>query len=312
MKVDPKIRFQKSGFRRNLEEARNYKRQTKKIPETSLGIFLNTVGLGTIWAKIFFALILVFIVYLVFFPNWFTIKTVSYTSKTDKAKNEVETIINELLKTKTPYPKNNWLLLSKKAVLNDILQHDLISVKNIIVKKNFPNKLTLEIETREPKFVLENANTFYILGEDGFVMEASNSTNTDISLLKINLKEKEEIKVKDNFIYAQKSLELFNFFKDVLKNPSLNMNLKSIKIPELTVNTQNGYNAIFNLNNDTQAALKQLQLLLSHLEPSQKATLKYIDLTAKDKAFVCYQNTPCAQELQIPLDNASSTPINLE
>jgi pilus assembly protein TadC len=79
MKVDPKIRFQKSGFRKNLEEARNYKRQTKKIPETSLGIFLNTVGLGTIWAKIFFALILVFIVYLVFFPNWFTIKTVSYS-----------------------------------------------------------------------------------------------------------------------------------------------------------------------------------------------------------------------------------------
>lgn len=312
MKVDPKIRFQKSGFRKNLEEARNYKRQTKKIPETSLGIFLNTIGLGSIWAKIFFVLFISFVVYLVFFPNWFTVKEIAYISENNQTKNEVANIINNFFKDKTPYPKNNWLLFSQKTVSNHIKKQNLISVKNVNVKKNFPNKLTLEIETREPKLVLANSDISYVLGDDGFIMETSNSTNTDTSLLIINLKEKENLKVKDHFIHAQDSIALFNFFKDVLKNPSLNMNLKSLKIPELTIKTQSGYDAVFNLNNDTQEALKQLQLLLSHLEPSQKTTLKYVDLTAKDKAFVCYQNTPCAQEPQTPLNNASSTPTNLE
>jgi len=310
MKVDPKIRFQKSSFRKNLEEARNYKRQTKKIPETSLGIFLNTIGLGSVWVKIIFVLIFSFVTYLVFFPNWFTIKTVDYVSQTEQAKNETENSVNEFLNNKIPYPKNNWLLLSKNTLTDFILKQNLINVKNITIKKSFPNKLSLNLETREPKLLLENSNTFYQLGEDGFVMEASNSTNTNNSLLKIIVKEGEELKVKDYFTYAQGSLNIFYFFNDVLKNPILEMSLKSIKIPELTVNTQSGYNVVFNLNNDTQAALKQLQLLLSRLEPEQKATLKYIDLTTKDKAFVCYLNTPCAQELPIPINNASTTSIS--
>lgn len=310
MKVDPKIRFQKSGFRKNLEEARNYKRQTKKIPETSLGIFLNTIGLGSVWTKITFVLIFGFVTYLVFFPNWFTIKTVIYVSQTEQAKNEVKNSVDEFFKNKIPYPKNNWLLLSKRTLTNYILKQNLISLKNVTIKKSFPNKLVLNIETREPKLLLENSGTFYLLGDDGFVMESSNSTNTNSSLLKIILREDEELRVKDYFVYTRDSLDLFYFFNDALKNPLLQMSLKSIKIPELTVNTQSGYNAIFNLNNDTQAALKQLQLLLSHLEPNQKATLKYIDLTTKDKAFVCYLNTPCAQELQIPISNASTTPTS--
>ena len=55
------------------------------------------------------------------------------------------------------------------------------------------------------------------------------------------------------------------------------------------------YRVIFDVTRDAKKSVEDLKLLLSQTTPERYAQLSYIDLRLENKAFICLQNTPCAQ-----------------
>src|SRR3954465_9310884 len=76
-KVDSRIRFQHSSFKKKLQNARVYKRSQVSLPHTKGGAFFSKVGLNSNFSKFFALLILFFLVYLIYIPNFLFIKNIS-------------------------------------------------------------------------------------------------------------------------------------------------------------------------------------------------------------------------------------------
>src|ERR1700722_470887 len=75
-KQKSKIRFQQHSFKNKLNEARNYKRPVRKLPEKNWEIFLHSIGFGSWWSRILAVLAVALVVYVVYIPNFLDIKNI--------------------------------------------------------------------------------------------------------------------------------------------------------------------------------------------------------------------------------------------
>ncbi len=167
-KLDSKTRFQHQTFTKQLKVASSYKRNTKPVPENRFGYILKFVGLNSWWKQLLVAVFLGVMLYLVYMPNFLTLKNIIVSGIDQNGQNQIisdsQKYLNAQLFLKAP---KNLLFLSTKNLKNYLAQNkDINQVVNI--KKDFSHQsLHIDVEAKYTQFLLYTPQSVFDIYNDG-------------------------------------------------------------------------------------------------------------------------------------------------
>ncbi len=311
---DYQVRFQNSRFQKRLKIARTYKRNRRIIPETDWGIFLSKIGLGSWRARFATASILLALVYFVYVPNLFFIRQITINGVVFKDKPAIESLVNSFLTKKLPWPQKNLILLSKPKLSQFLQKNDtkILSINSII--KKLPNTLEIDIAPRIDEFVVLTASSAYTVSNDGIATGIYQASATLPSgLIPIKLTSEPDIITGQNVLPEGAAGFISGVEKqlpDITKLPGDYFLLKDFESSTLNLYEKNGLRIIFDYKSGLKQNLDRLRSLFSQFSAADSSKLFYIDMRFQDKAYVCYKNTPCTADINLPNPSATSTPNN--
>lgn len=312
-----KIRFQNPDFRRKLQQARGYKRSIKKIPATKMGIFLASLGLTGVIAKVATFLALLLLIYLIYAPNFLTVAKVEIRGADGTVKKSILKTIADYSGSKALWPQSNLLLLSKKNLAGYLSQKNLWVNQVIKIEKHFPSSLIVEIERRYDKFLLKSGSGIYVVANDGLVSkqltleDLTAASSTLSALVAVNLREEKTFYEKQRLAdagYFDSLNEILNRAQNDLQNPLAGVELENFENPNMAAKTAAGFIIKFDVNSDLAKIFSQLKLLLKDIGESRISGVKYIDMRIKNRGYVCYKDAACARETAVIIETATSTP----
>lgn len=309
-KTDSKIRFQSRAFKTRLKKAQGFKRQAPKSPNFAFGKFLtaipmpvklSTLGLAMIFSATFF------------WPGIFYVRNVKINGLNEEQTSKVKAALAEYFLKPSLLPKNNLLTLSGEDLKKTLQSSENNILTVVSIKKYFPNSLEVSVLPKSGKFLLsEKTGTSFIISNDLSLKRASEEKNTG-NLIKINYESDENF--EDTAYYSDsKILDLISSLNARLKNTA-NLDtdyfaLNSQQPGEIKAVQKNGSAYIFSREQDIAATVERLNLLLNSIDPKDEKRLAYIDMTVKNRGYVCLKNTPCANPAiltQISTTTASTT-----
>lgn len=310
-KNDYKVRFQNRSFRQQLSRQRNYKRPKKILPQTSWGVFLSKIGLGSWSSRVLTLLVFLFLVYLVYIPNFIFISHITVTGAYGNDSASIEKTINNFLAKKTPWPQKNLLLLSKSALQSYLVKNNpaIWQVKNI--NKKLPSTLIVEVSPRVEAFRLETETGLFTLSNDGLVdsIISESTTTATSSLASIKVSNAGDL-FAGKRIFSQAQMDYFTMLEtqlpDITKTPLNYLSLDDLQTPDLWVYTNSGFKVAFDLKSDVSESLNRFKLLFSQIGSQDIPKLYYIDMRFKDRGYICFKNTACSQAVQ-PVQATSTT-----
>ncbi len=174
-KIDPKIRFQNRQFNQKLQQARTFKRTAKPIPDGRFSKFLISVGLGGSFRQILFAFCVLGILYLVYFPNFLTLKQIEVEGLPNEDRSVIEAIIRDDI-AQVPFynPQRNLLFLSKDRVSRILQDYPLVNSIEKIDKQFKGQTLKISVLPKHETFLVKSDNKLFTLYNDGFLKEEMN------------------------------------------------------------------------------------------------------------------------------------------
>ncbi|MFA6486410.1 MAG: FtsQ-type POTRA domain-containing protein [Candidatus Magasanikbacteria bacterium] len=114
------------------------------------------------------ALILSWIATLVYLP-YFRITKVNYIGLQVIKKNEIDSDISgKYFEAKSLLPKNNYFLMSANEMEKYLTQN--YSLSKITVKKEFPNKILIDLEEKISTVIFDNGFDYYLLDQKGSIV----------------------------------------------------------------------------------------------------------------------------------------------
>ncbi len=167
-KLDPKVRFQHKQFTGKLVTARNYKRSASAIPETGFEKILTRIGIGSTWSQIGLGILVAVLLYLIYLPNFLTVKTITISGLSDTQARDLELAIrNEVANTHFFYPEKNLVFLRNKIVYDAAATLPDISTIASIHKSYSKQELVIEAESKYEKFLVKSDDHVYDIFNDG-------------------------------------------------------------------------------------------------------------------------------------------------
>ena len=291
-----KFRFQNSSFKRQLQSAREYKRTTRKVPETKLeGLFLKFKGIPLKY-KLSTLLVLVLFLYIALIPNFLFIKNIEIKGLNANEASMTNIEAKNYLTTYQLFGQKNILLFSKKNLTNHLLLKEASILKIDSITRKFPHSIIIQAQPKYEKFLITTPQFQYILTNDQVFLRklaylASTSTTTLVSIF---LEKPEEFTIHSEFL----NFELLNFIdmtykllQDDVKTSVRNFNLTEALSSEVTVKTNQGYSIFFDSNLKLGLSIQRLNLILSEIPQNEFSQLIYVDLRLPSRAFVCFKNS---------------------
>ncbi len=167
-KIDPKIRFQNRQFNQKLQQARTFKRTAKPIPVGRFSKFLVSVGLGRPLRQIIFAIVVLGVSYLVYFPNFLTLQKIEIEGLINEDKSVVEALIRDDI-AKVPFynPQRNLFFLNKERVTRLLQNYPLIKSVEKIDKQYKQQTLKISVLPKHDTFLVRSDNKLFTIYNDG-------------------------------------------------------------------------------------------------------------------------------------------------
>lgn len=187
-------------------------------------------------------------------------------------------------------PKNNILLVSKKRLSQAIKDRD-ETIKDVSIKKIFPEKLSINIVQRKTMLVWIKNNQSYLLDEDGqaFYQPVSMDEGTgEMTIVKDG--SEGEIRLGDQVISKEAALFFHELPAKVKDKTGFEIE-KELFIPskmsqEVRVRTKAGWMAFFGLSETAERQANVLKKVLSeNIPPEKLGQLEYVDLRLKGRVI---------------------------
>lgn len=176
----------------------------------------------------------------------------------------------------------NIIFLSTKNLVSQIEKSNLL-LKEVEIKKSFPNCLSFKLKKREPQATVKSpeGKGFLVVDEEGFLLEKVNETELPVVLVEqeINLNVGEKI-VEKEIVWA------VNLLKDLKLRSLVSKTAKIISPRQIEVELDNKPLVIFSSLKEVNFQLDSLQLIFSRSKIEGR-NLKQIDLRF-DKPVVIY------------------------
>ena len=229
-----------------------------------------------------YIILLGIIIGVVFFSSIFRIDKVDVQGPNTELSQSLSGEVTKYLKSSLA--GKNWLFLDAKS-LKGILQKTFTGQEDIIVEKQFPNKLIIKTDEQKSAIVWKTGSKKYIVSINGRVMSELQGENTpaltaltDGSSLPVDVGNK--ILSRDFVSFA---IKIGDYIKAKSLGPEKIYITETTK--ELLVKTNAGYEIKFNTEETPESQLKSLQATLDLLASQNKKATQYIDLRVPGRAF---------------------------
>lgn len=314
------MRFQNRQFQNRLDQQRKYTRGKKTFPQTDWEIFLSKIGLASKKAKITVALILAFLVYIVYIPNFLYIKTVQINGITPPKRGEIQKVAESYLNKKLPLPQKNLGLLSTEKLKNYLLKNNQSILKIEKITKVFPNNLIINITPRQDSFIIESKNGYFAISNDGLISKTLSGELTATStlpneLILIKLAGDETLFVGQQAFAPDSANSLKTFYsqaQESIKSTVDYFEMSSLEESDIVARSNGKFNVLFNLKIDSEELGQRLKLLFSQFTDQELYNLEYVDVRFEDRGYVCHKYQPCVKDIQLLNNEATGTPENLQ
>jgi len=222
-----------------------------------------------------------------FYIPYFKIKKISIEGNSSLDQEKITAEISKYLNDKQfkIFPRDNILILSKKEIINNLLEK-FPRLKTVSLIKNFPNSISLKVteHNSEALFCFKNKDDgCAFIDQDGFVFEKAPYFSPGVYLTFL---EEATSTWKLNFqVIPEEQFKKLIDFKNLLAGEGikiLQIIIKKEGIYELQTNE--GWSILLNEKNDSQLTYQNLKTTLDQIKDKRK-NLDYIDLRFGNKVF---------------------------
>jgi hypothetical protein len=317
--MDPRLRFGNKRFQSRLKTARGFRRNYSSPTENKFLIILKALGLNTFLKQLVAIFVVLIFGLVVYFPNWFYVRTINIQGAGDIEQNVREATTNYFSLHKF-WPQQNLLLL-KKPNLSEYLEKNLTGILRVekIQKKIF-HTLNIQVIRRENKYLVQSLQGTYLISNDNKIhseiLEPISATSSLNSLLKLKINILNKPSVGETLV-SQEMENAFVFIQNplanIVKKTIDHIEIGNITIPEIGVIYSNNFKIYLNYKQNLEETEKRLHLLLEEPTNSDLNKISYIDLRFSDKGYVCLKTAICHNNQPVLFINptqASSTPVN--
>jgi len=183
-----------------------FKKKKKKLwrsrprPRRSKFTFLKRKnGAVNVFKKIIAAGLVFFVVYFLFFSDFFLIKNIEINGNKSINSDDIKSVaINEMSAPEFGFIPGNNFLFDKNEKIKSALIKEFSEIKSVEVKKSFPNILEIEIIEKEPTVIWCRFNDCYYVDNSGIIFaRANNNSNINNGEKIIKIIEEEIIKEEE-------------------------------------------------------------------------------------------------------------------
>lgn len=273
-------KFRKFDYSKKKLENPFFKRKEKISKKSSLKV------------KIIITLIILFICFvfwLFYFSTFLRITEINIEGLGRVPNEEVYLLTNEQLKTRRYLilPQNNLLLFDDQGFSQ--LLKDKYRFEEIIINKNWPQKLEIKIKEKPFACVWNELDKYYYADSDGFVLEEINLLNIKKKKYPLIRNESEQ-KISDYKIQVDKKyIEYAQELFEKLGDKSLGINIEKFIIDEnidtIKIETEEGVKISFNTKGDIDKQIEKLIIVKREKLKDDFADKEYIDLRFGDKVY---------------------------
>ncbi len=252
--------------------------------------------------KIFLASLLAFLIiagiFYLLYSNYLRVSIVEVIGSNKIEHKQIENFtINKINESKL-IPKYNYFLISK-SLSEDIKNN--FYFKNVKLEKKFPNKIIVEAQIKEPKFILIINDKVdgeardgglgykkYLIDDQGTTMGLLEDESQEkfINLIKIidtgNTIDQEKLKISNNQIIDNKEIFFIYKIENFLDRKELILKrFEKNEFNELIAIINNNIKIFFDTEEKINSQLDKLITIIDKLEEVQE----YIDVRFSDKVF---------------------------
>lgn len=195
-KLPSKVKYQSTQFRTKLARARTYQRNSGGLSKY-VRYFRSKQWSFRLWLFALAGLgLFIFLVYLVFYPNWLYIREVKIVGARTALEQELRGQVERYLDQRTfLVPHKNLLFLRSHD-----LQSYLLAVNPGVwrvdeIKKHWPHALTVQIVPRDPAFTVTTQEGTWLVSNDGLTLPSTTQQTNTLAISANGLKAPELGKV---------------------------------------------------------------------------------------------------------------------
>jgi hypothetical protein len=315
-KLEPRRRFGTRSFRDKIQQAKNYKRIFKPDSLNLSQRMFSQTGRNI---RIVGIIALLFLGYYFVISPKLLISQVQINGNRQVSTQQIQDVLDHASNGRLfLIPKNNFFLMSQGRV-NNLLTSSIPTIKEITnFKRSWPHKIEFDVVERTPGFVIQSADQYFLVDEEGVVITQveSPSAGGGFAFGGKNLLVAQDQLVED---FARGEIlsnqKLASFILAISKQwaSKLTTPLVGVKFPGKASNdvefvTAKGFHVLFDSTRPVSVQLTNLVVILSKkIKPGDEANLAYIDLRLSNWAYYCYKATPCQQD---PQPQAAGTTVN--
>ncbi|MEK7072652.1 MAG: cell division protein FtsQ/DivIB [Patescibacteria group bacterium] len=234
-----------------------------------------------LYLKIIFV---VFLIYLVVYSDLFKIKTITINGADLINKTELEQIVDEQINSWRWFmlPQKNLLFLSKKKIIQAI--NAKYGLAEIEIKRGW-KKITVNIKEKVNYLIVNNNEKLFFVDKQGIVIrevpqEEANQYLGEFPILNMT----GEVNIGDSIV-SSKMVDFILKLNEKIKNLGIEINdYRSGGLNEITLITKAGWQAHFDINNDFDTSIENMQMVLNN-KVKDTSKLEYIDLRFGDKIY---------------------------
>jgi cell division septal protein FtsQ len=301
-KLDAKRRFGTKDFQSKVKQAQTYKRSSPVGSLNRKNRWVVLMGFRSKFFRIAWGIGLVTLAYFFIFSDFLKVDSLELVGNEKVTTEQVQTVLSNLGTRRTALvPKSNFFLLTRGR-FNESLTQAVPLIKEVkSYKRVWPNKIVVEIDERNPGFVLRSNEQDYLVDDEGMVVKLNPDTQ-NLPLVNDTVVENFDVGL------PLPNTKMVAFILSIHKQwpGKISTALAETKIPgkasnEVQIVTQEGWGVFFDTNRSVSSQLGNLSLILSNQVPTKdRPNLAYIDLRLSKWAYFCYKNTPCVAGAQEP------------
>ncbi len=314
------MRFQSASFKKQLTEARNYKRavKTRKPSDPHYFGVLEFVGLTSLWQQLVVLGVLAVLLYFLFIPNFLFIRHVSVTGVDEPAQAALATSAKMYMAQRHIPSGKHYIFLNADG-LKAYIANENPTLRVEAVKKIWPNKLAIQAQARTAAFYARWDQDTGIISTDGLVLKflpslPAASTTPELQAL-IPVKGLPRPEASGLYAWAEpfrQHLERVREYVPRLANSPIREISFHEKDMYMDILLEQGYHVLIAPKVQSEEIEQKLKAILNDYTPGQKQGLSYIDLRFKERGFACFKDQLCSQPAQPANDkNATSSESSL-
>lgn len=288
-KLEAKRRYGSADFKNKVKSAQNYRR-----------LLNSTSKLIPLKYKILALGILSVLIYFLAISPYFVVTKVNVGGNIQLSSEQIQnTLVQGTPKKLGLIPSNHFWFLSKNSSEKKLIV-EFPTIKRVTkYKRQWPNKIEIEILERNPGFVIVVNNRSYLIDDEGMVVK---ELFEPLQLPKVINQVSDDVKVGEIF----NNSKLVGFIMSGSRQwpNKISSKFTEIRIPGIAstqvqfVSTE-GWSVFFDINRSAESQLSSLLLIINNqINPKDRLNLAYIDLRFEKSAYYCFKNSPCEQQPQ--------------